>query len=277
MKTVALPCGEEVPALGLGTWRMGERAGRKDQEVRALSRGLDLGMTVIDTAEMYGSGGAERVVAEAIRGRRDAVFLVSKVLPHNASSRGTVQACEDSLRRLGTGVIDLYLLHWPGSHPLAETVAAFERLRRDGKIRHWGVSNFDTGEMERLVAVPEGDRCQTNQVLYNLARRGVEWDLLDWCGRRSMPVMAYSPLEQGRLKHGAALRRVAARHGAAPMQVALAWSMRDGRTITIPKASSLAHVEQNHAAGTITLSADDMNELDADFPPPEEKEPLDIL
>lgn len=275
MKTVAFPAGEVVPALGLGTWRMGERAAERDREVRALARGLDLGMTLVDTAEMYGDGGAERVVRDAIAGRRDEVFLVSKVLPYNASAAGTVKACENSLRRLGTEVIDLYLLHWPGRHRLEETVTGFERLRRDGKIRFWGVSNFDTAGMDRLAAV-SGD-CQTNQILYNPARRGVEWDLLAWCARRSMPVMAYSPLEQGRLDPGGVLGRVAGRHGATPMQVALAWCMRDGRTIVIPKASSMRHVEENRAADAIVLTDADLAELDAGFPPPRGPEPLDIL
>lgn len=276
MRTVELPCGEAVPALGLGTWRMGERGGDPAREARALSRGLDLGMALVDTAEMYGSGGAERVVAEAIRGRRAEVFVVSKVLPQNASREGTVAACEASLGRLGVEAIDLYLLHWPGPHPLADTVAAFERLRRDGKIRHWGVSNFDAGEMDELWRVPDGRRCQTNQVLYNLSRRGVEWDLLPRCAELSMPVMAYSPLEQGRLAGKRGLAEVARRHGAEPLQVALAWTLRDG-AISIPKAASTAHVEANRAALDIELSARDLAELDRAFPPPRRKRPLEIL
>lgn len=276
MRTVELPCGEAVPALGLGTWRMGERGGDPAREARALSRGLDLGMALVDTAEMYGSGGAERVVAEAIRGRRAEVFVVSKVLPHNASREGTVAACEASLARLGVEAIDLYLLHWPGPHPLADTVTAFERLRRDGKIRHWGVSNFDAGEMDELWRVPDGRRCQTNQVLYNLSRRGVEWDLLPRCAELSMPAMAYSPLEQGRLAGKRGLAEVARRHGAEPLQVALAWTLRDG-AISIPKAASTAHVEANRAALDIELSPRDLAELDRAFPPPRRKRPLEIL
>ena len=199
VRTLALPGGEQVPVLGQGTWGMGEHRASRAAEVRALQRGLDLGLSLIDTAEMYAEGGAEEVVGEAIRDRRDGVFLVSKVYPHNASAKGTVAACERSLRRLGTDRLDLYLLHWRGAHPLAETVAAFERLQRDGKIRHWGVSNLDADEMAELAAVPGGAACASNQVLYNPSRRGIEWDLLPWCRQHGMPVMAYSPIEQGRL------------------------------------------------------------------------------
>ena len=277
MKTITLPCGETLPAMGLGTWHMGERIGDPAAEARALSKGLDLGITVIDTAEMYGRGGAERVVARAIEGRRDEVFLVSKVLPHNASGEGTIEACEKSLTRMEVEVIDLYLLHWPGRYPLADTVGAFRALQRDGKIRHWGVSNFDADEMEDLWQVPGGRDCQINQVLYNLSRRGVEWDLLPWSRDHAMPIMAYSPLEQGRLLDDKALAAVAARHGVTLAQVALAWTLREDGVMTIPKASGLSHVEDNRAAWDLVLDAADLAELDRAFPPPTGKRSLAIL
>jgi len=277
MRTVTLPDGETVPALGLGTWHMGERGADRAAEADALRCGIDLGMTLVDTAEMYGSGGAEEVVAEALRDRRDKVFLVSKVLPFNASRNGTVEACEASLARMAVETIDLYLLHWPGSYPLGETLAGFDDLKRAGKIRHWGVSNFDTAEMQGLFAEDGGDACATNQVLYNLHRRGVEYDLMPWCNARSMPVMAYSPLEQGRLTGDGGLAGVARRHGVTEMQAALAWVLdRDG-VIAIPKAARLEHVRQNRAALDIRLTADDRAALDAAFPPPLAKRPLDIL
>ena len=198
-KLVTLPSGESVPSMGLGTWHMGERIGNPKTEVDALIRGLDLGATLIDTAEMYARGGAERVVGNAIKGRRDNVFIVSKIVPHNASFDGTIRACENSLQRMEIESIDLYLLHWPGNHPLESTVSAFEQLKTDGKIKHWGVSNFDTSDMQELYGIPEGKNCQINQVLYNLSRRGIEWDLLPWCRSMGLPIMAYSPIEQGRL------------------------------------------------------------------------------
>ena len=268
MKTVTLPCGETVPAMGLGTWHMGERIGDPATEAKALSHGLDLGITVIDTAEMYGRGGAERVVARAIEGRRDEVFLVSKVLPHNASAKGTIEACEKSLTRMGVETMDLYLLHWPGRYPLADTVGAFQTLQRQGKIRHWGVSNFDADEMEALWRVPGGDGCQINQVLYNLSRRGVDWDLLPWSRAHAMPIMAYSPLEQGRLLDNKTLARIAARREVTAAQVALAWTLREAGVMTIPKASGIGHVEQNRAAWDLALEPEDLAELDKDFPPP---------
>jgi len=272
-----LPGGESVPALGLGTWHMGERGSDRAAEADALRCGIDLGMTLIDTAEMYASGGAEQVVREAIRGRRDQVFLVSKVLPFNADRNGTVEACEASLARLEVETIDLYLLHWPGSYPLAETLAGFEDLRRAGKIRYWGVSNFDAAEMSALTALPGGPACATNQVLYNLARRGIEFDLLPWCAARSMPVMAYSPLEQGRLAGNRTLAEVARRHGVTEMQAALAWVLgRDG-VIAIPKAARIDHVRQNRAALDLKLTAEDRAGLDKAFPPPRAKRPLEIL
>ncbi|QDC01894.1 aldo/keto reductase [Mesorhizobium sp. 8] len=277
MKTTTLPSGEAVPTLGLGTWRMGEDKSRFSDEVAALRLGLDLGVTLIDTAEMYGSGGSERVVGEAVAGRRDAVFIVSKVLPSNASRRGTVAACERSLKNLSTDRIDLYLLHWMGSVPLSETVEALEALKRDGKIRHWGVSNLDADEMEDLAGLPAGNRCQTDQVLYNLSRRGPEFDLLPWCRQRSMPVMAYSPVEQGRLARNARLDAVAARHGASAAQVALAWVLAQDGIIAIPKAVQPEHVRQNVAALDIALSADDLADLDRAFPPPGRKSPLEMI
>ncbi|THF58879.1 aldo/keto reductase [Ollibium composti] len=277
MKTTTLPSGEAVPTLGLGTWRMGEDKSRFSDEVAALRLGLDLGVTLIDTAEMYGSGGSERVVGEAVAGRRDAVFIVSKVLPSNASRRGTVAACERSLKNLSTDRIDLYLLHWMGSVPLSETVEALEALKRDGKIRHWGVSNLDADEMEDLAGLPAGNRCQTDQVLYNLSRRGPEFDLLPWCRQRSMPVMAYSPVEQGRLARNARLDAVAARHGASAAQIALAWVLAQDGIIAIPKAVQPEHVRQNVAALDIALSADDLADLDRAFPPPGRKSPLEMI
>ena len=277
MRQVALAGGETVPVMGLGTWAMGERAAERAQEVAALRRGIELGMTLIDTAEMYAEGGAEEVVADAVAGQRDAVFLVSKVYPHNASKEGTVQACERSLRRLKTDRIDLYLLHWRGSHPLAETVAAFEGLREAGKIRHWGVSNLDAAEMAELADVPGGKGCAADQVLYNLTRRGPEFDLLPWCEAHQVAVMAYSPIEQGRLPRHAALDEVAGRHGVDRFQVALAWVIRGPGVIAIPKASNTAHVEANRKAADLALSAEDLAVLDQAFAPPTRKRPLAML
>lgn len=276
MRTVTLPDGETVPALGLGTWYMGDRGSDHAAEADALRLGLDLGMTLIDTAEMYANGGAERLVGDALTGRRDDAFVVSKVLPHNASRQGTVTACEESLSRMGTETIDLYLLHWPGPHPLKDTIAAFEELRQAGKIRHWGVSNFDTDEMEDLVAAG-GAACATDQILYNLTRRGPEFDLLPWCAERRMPVMAYSPLEQGRLSGDRTLARIAARHHVSPMQVALAWVLRREGVIAIPKASNPSHVRENRAALDLRLTEQDLADLDGAFSPPRRKQPLEIL
>ncbi|GAB2838001.1 aldo/keto reductase [Lentzea nigeriaca] len=270
--TVTLPSGETIPALGMGTWMMAESASRRAAEIAALRAGLDLGLTLIDTAEMYGSGAAESLVGEAVRGRRDEVFLVSKVLPSNASTAGTVRACEASLRRLGTDRLDLYLLHWRGSVPLARTVDAFERLREAGKIRHWGVSNFDVADMRELPGF-----CQTNQILYNLSRRGPEHDLLPWHASAGMPIMAYSPVEQGRLLDSPALAEVARRHDATPAQVALAWVLRLPHVNAIPKAGTVEHVEENAAALSLRLSSEDLAELDRAFPPPSGPEPLAML
>jgi diketogulonate reductase-like aldo/keto reductase len=266
-----------VPVLGQGTWHLAEDPRRRDAEVAALRVGLDLGLTLVDTAEMYADGAAEELVAEAIAGRRDEVFLVSKVLPQHATRRGTLVACERSLRRLKTDWLDLYLLHWRGSVPLEETLDAFGLLVIEGKIRHWGVSNFDIGDMEEVVALPGGSRVATDQVLYNLTRRGIEWDLLPWCERRDIPIMAYSPIEQGRLLGHPALKRVADRHDATPAQVALAWVLRWDRIVAIPKAGTPAHVRENASALDIELDAQDLEALDHAFPPPTRKVPLEML
>ena len=276
MKTVTLPGGETVPALGLGTWHMGERGSDRKAEADALRLGIDLGMTLIDTAEMYASGGSEEVVGDAIAGRRDGLFIVSKVLPFNADHAGTVAACEASLTRMGIETIDLYLLHWPGSSPLEETFGAFEQLRRDGKIRHWGVSNFDADEMAEVDVAGRG-ACATNQILYNLTRRGPEFDLLPWCADKGMPVMAYSPLEQGRLAGDPTLGSIAARHGVSDLTVALAWVLRRDGVIAIPKAAQDAHVRANAAALDLALDDADLTALDAAFPAPKAKTPLEIL
>jgi len=278
MRCLRLPGGdEEVPVLGLGTWGMGEARGRDIDMVAALRLGLDLGMTLVDTAEMYGEGGAEEVVGKAIAGRRDEVFLVSKVYPHNATRRGTAAACERSLKRLGTDRLDLYLLHWRGDVPLAETIEAFAALRRDGKIRRWGVSNFGMADMGELWALPGGTECAANQVLYNLSRRGIEWDLLPWCRERRVPVMAYSPLEQGRLLRQRALGKVAARRGVATAQVALAWLLARPPVIVIPKAGDLSHVRENRAALDLALAHEELAELDRAFAPPNHAKPLEML
>jgi len=278
MRQVRLPNGTAVPALGQGTWYMGERGDARQAEVAALRLGIDLGLTLIDTAEMYADGGAEAVVGEAIAGRRDQIFLVSKVFPHNASLRGTPAACERSLRRLNTDVIDLYLLHWRGDVPLAETVAALEALRYSGKIRHWGVSNFDLDDMQALLAVPGGGHCAVNQVLYNPEHRGIEFDLLPWLAAKAIPLMAYSPVGQGgRLLRAPALRAVAARHAVSPAQIALAWGLRQPGLISIPKASHPAHVRENAAALGLALTGQDLAELDATFPPPTRKRALAML
>jgi diketogulonate reductase-like aldo/keto reductase len=277
IRTTTLPSGEAIQVLGQGTWKMGEDSRRRAGEVNALKLGLDLGMTLIDTAEMYASGGAEEVVAEAIAGRRDELFLVSKVLPSNASRSGVARACESSLKRLRTDRIDLYLLHWPGSVPLSETVEAFEALKKAGKIRHWGVSNFDTDEMEELTGLRSGGNVQTNQVLYNLSRRGPEFDLAPWSRQRGIPLMAYSPVEQGALARNARLEAIAARHNATAAQIALAWVMAQPGVIAIPKASSQDHVRQNVAALDIKLTAEDFTELDRAFPPPTRKRGLEMI
>ena len=266
-----------MPALGLGTWKMGEKKASAPRESAALSLGFDLGMTLVDTAEMYGDGGAEEVVARAIAGRRNRVFVVSKVYPHNAGRKSAVTACERSLARLGTDRLDLYLLHWRGRIPLAETVEAFERLRDAGKIVRWGVSNFDTSDMRELFALPEGRRCATNQVLYHLAERGIEWDLLPWLAERRIPVMAYSPLGQGALLRRPKLVALARRVRATPAQVALRWLLRSPGIIAIPESADLAHVRDNRAAISVPLDPAMLREIDAAFPPPDGPTPLGML
>ncbi|MCT9124035.1 aldo/keto reductase [Cupriavidus gilardii] len=277
MKDVLLPCGERVPALGMGTWNIGDDRARRAQEIATLRLGLDLGLRLIDTAEMYGEGLSEELVGEAIAGRRDEVFLVTKVYPHNAGRRDAVAACERSLRRLRTDRIDLYLLHWRGGVPLAETMEAFVALQQAGKIRHFGVSNLDLDDMRELWKVPGGDRVQTNQLLYNLGRRGIEWDLLPWLRERGVPVMAYSPIEQARLLRHAGLKAFAARHGIAPAQAALAWLLSRENVIAIPKTGRRDALRENAAALSIALDDAQLAELDALFPPPRGPRPLEML
>jgi diketogulonate reductase-like aldo/keto reductase len=277
MRHVKLPGGDAVPVLGLGTWGMGEAGSSGPDMVASLTLGIELGMTLVDTAEMYGEGGAEEVVGKAIAGRRNAVFIVSKIYPHNATRRGTIAACERSLKRLGTDRIDLYLLHWRGEVPLAETLDAFVALQRSGKIRHYGVSNFDLGDMEEWLRLAGGAATATDQVLYNLGRRGIEWELLPWLRRHGIPIMAYSPIEQGRLLRKRALATIAWRRGATPAQVALAWLIRQKGVVAIPKAGRADHVRENHGALALELAPDDLAELEAAFPPPREAEPLAML
>ena len=276
MKTVKLPKGGYVGALGQGTWGMGERRETRAAEIAALRRGVERGMTLVDTAEMYGEGATETLVGEALAGLRDRVFLVSKAYPDNASRTRLPKACEASLRRLATDHLDLYLLHWRGRVPLAETVEAMERLVAAGKIRHWGVSNFDTGDMDELIAAG-GAACATDQILYNLSRRGPEFDLLPRLDARHIPSMAYSPVEQGRLLRHAGLTAVAKARGATPAQIALAWILRRGDTIAIPKAGSVAHVDDNAAAAALKLTAAEIAALDEDFPPPRRRIALEML
>ena len=277
MRVAFLPSGESVSALGLGTWMMGERPDRRTDEIAALNLALDLGMNVVDTAEMYGNGGAEKLIAKAVGHRRGEMFLVSKVLPQHATRAGTVAACNASLKRLNTNHLDLYLLHWRGSVPLEDTLAGFDDLTKAGKVRHWGVSNFDVDDMEELIALPGGTNLQTNQVLYNLTRRGIEFDFMPWCRKRRIPTMAYSPIEQGRLLKNARLKSIAARHGATPAQIALAWVLRQDGVIAIPKAGTPDHVRENAAAADITLTPQDLTDLDSAFPAPRKKVPLELL
>src|SRR6266481_3811263 len=266
LQAVTLRSGEQVPALGQGTWHMGENRRRTAEEAAALRVGIDLGMTLIDTAEMYGSGGAEEMVARAAEGRRDQLFIVSKVYPHNASRAGVVAACERSLKRLATDRIDLYLLHWRGSIPLAETLEGFQRLERDGKIRHHGVSNFDRADMAEWFGLRGGETVAADQVLYNLSRRGPEWDLVPWCRERGIAIMAYTPLGQGRMHGNPALAEIARRGGATPSQIALAWLLREEGTIVIPKASRPEHVRENRGALDIALTEEDLTALYRAFP-----------
>jgi diketogulonate reductase-like aldo/keto reductase len=276
-RTVALPSGECVPALGQGTWRMGEDRAARAEELATLRLGLDLGFTLIDTAEMYGEGEAEKLIGEALAGRRDDAFLVSKVYPHNASRQGAVAACERSLKRLRTDRIDLYLLHWRGSVPLAETMEAFMALRQAGKIRHYGVSNLDLADMQELWPLPGGRDTQANQLLYNLTRRGIEWDLLPWLRRQHVPVMAYSPLEQARLVRDPKLAGFARRHGMTPAQAALAWLLAAGDIIVIPKSGRRERLKENAGALDVSLTAAQLAELDRLYPPPAGPHPLAML
>jgi diketogulonate reductase-like aldo/keto reductase len=261
----------------MGTWQMGEHARHRQGELAALRHGLDLGLSLIDTAEMYGEGGAEAMIGEAIVQRRSEVFLVSKVYPHNASQRGTIAACERSLKRLQTDYLDLYLLHWRGSVPLAETLTAFQALQQAGKIRAYGVSNFDTHDMEAASPLNGGDAIATNQVLYNLTRRGIERDLLPWCRQHKLPLMAYSPIEQGRLLHDQTLTTIAQARGVTAAQVAIAWLWHQDNVIVIPKASRIEHVEQNYAALDLKLSVEELSTLEAAFPAPTQAVPLEML
>ena len=277
LPTIALRSGAAMPVLGLGTWRMGERRDRREREIVAVKAGIDLGVTLIDTAEMYGEGEAEKIVGEAIAGRRERMFLVSKVYPHNASRRGAVAACKRSLKRLGTDHLDLYLLHWRGDVPLAETVGAFQALQADGNIRAWGVSNFDSSDIEELLALRGGDDCAANQVLYNLGARGVEWDLVPLCRGAGIALMAYSPLDQGRLLRERALQTIAAKIGATPAQVALAWLLQQRDVAVIPKAADVAHVHDNLSAARLHLDRAACEELDHTFPPPRRATSLRVL
>lgn len=278
IKTLPLPSGRAIPILGQGTWRMGENRSERDAEIAALRLGLDLGITLIDTAEMYGEGGAELIVGEAIAGRRDEVFLVSKIYPHHACHEGTKEACERSLKRLKTDRLDLYLLHWRESIPLEETVSAFLKLKADGKILNFGVSNFDLSDMEDWARIPGGEQVATNQVYYNLEHRGIEFDLMPWCKQRRIPIMSYSPLKSsGDDKHALltkpALKRIAKAHNATTAQIALAWLLHMG-VVVIPKAVKPDHVRENRAVCDIRLTSEDLKVLDKAFPPPSHKMPL---
>jgi diketogulonate reductase-like aldo/keto reductase len=275
--SITLPDGITVPSLGFGTWMMGEARAQAQAEVEAIRLALDLGMTVIDTAEMYGDGGAERIVGEALRDRREDAFLVSKVLPWNASFDGTIAACSRSLDRLGTDYLDLYLLHWRGEHPLEDTVAAMEELKQAGRIRAWGVSNFDVEDMEELFSVADGANCAVNQVLYNLSRRGIEFDLLPWCHEQAIPIMAYSPIEQGRILHHPELIHVAKAYQATPAQIALAFLLERDGVIPIPKTANLRRLQENRDAVDLDISDEDWARLDAAFPPPDRKIPLEMI
>jgi len=276
MRTITLKTGEKVPVLGLGTWRMGERKSDRAAELTAVKLGLELGVRLIDTAEMYGEGGAEEIVGEAIAGKRDSIYLVSKVYPHNASRKGTIAACERSLKRLKTDRLDLYLLHWRGSYPLAETVEAFTTLLKDGKIRRWGVSNFDSEDMRELEDQTGGAACASNQVLYHLGSRGIEWELIPYCRRTEVMVMAYSPLGQGPLLRKPALAALASKHGVTPAAIALAFVLRQPGVVTIPKAVNPEHVRANLKAIDVSLDAEDLKALDAAFPPPKRAAPLQM-
>lgn len=277
MPTITLPSGDQIPVLGQGTWHLAENPARRHSEMDALRRGLDIGMSLIDTAEMYAGGDAEILVSEAIAGRRDQVFLVSKVLPHHATREGTVRACHDSLRRLNTDRIDLYLLHWRGPVPLGETVEAFLGLQTGGLIRNWGVSNFDVADLQELTSLPGGPEVATDQVLYNLSRRAPEFELFPLCRELGIPIMAYSPIEQGRILGNRVLRDIAARHDASPAQIALAWVLRLDGVCAIPRSSRPEHAYENRAALEISLDRDELATLDQVFPPPLHAQPLEML
>lgn len=260
--------GRKVIPIGQGTWKMGKR---RNEEIQALRRGVELGMALIDTAEMYGN---EDLVGKAVRSCRDDVFLVSKVLPDNAGYDGTKLACERSLRRLGTDYIDLYLLHWRGHYPFAETVRAMVELQQEGKIASWGMSNLDVLDMEKIVSLPHGEDCAADQVLYNLKERGIEYDLMPWCENHQIPIMAYTPFGEGNLRNHEVLQEIAVRHGATSSQVMLAWIMRTPNVVAIPKASNVAHVEENARSLNINLTEDDLREIDKAFPAPKKRIPL---
>jgi diketogulonate reductase-like aldo/keto reductase len=277
MKTVTFPSGERVPALGQGTWNIGDSRAARAAEIATLRRGIDLGLTLIDTAEMYGDGRSEQLVAEAIAGRRDEVFIVSKVLPNHASRRGMTAACERSLKHLNTDRIDLYLLHWRGGVPFAETLEALTALQRAGKIRHYGVSNLDLAETKEWWRAAGGEATATNQLLYNLSRRGIEWDLLPWLRERRVPVMAYSPLEQARLFKNAKFAALAKASSITPAQLALAWLLAQDGVMVIPKCSSVRRVEENAVARDIQLTDAQLAELDKIFPPPRGAQVLEML
>jgi diketogulonate reductase-like aldo/keto reductase len=276
VRTTKLPSGDVIPILGQGTWHLGEDRNRRASEIAALRLGLDLGLTLIDTAEMYGNGAAEILIGEAISRRRNEAFLVSKVLPQHATLQGTLAACEASLKRMATEWLDLYLLHWRGQVPLAETIEAFERLMASGKIRNWGVSNFDVDDMLEVAALPGGNAVATDQVLYNLAHRGIEFDLLIWCKKFGIPIMAYSPIEQGGLLGHPTLRATAVKHLATPAQIALAWVVRWGDVCAIAQMGKPEHVTENRAALNLRLDAEDLAALDLAFPPPSRKVPLAV-
>jgi diketogulonate reductase-like aldo/keto reductase len=277
LPTVTLPDGEAIPKLGQGTWEMGERPNARRAEIAALREGVDLGMTLIDTAEMYGDGESEKLIAEALGDRRDELFIVSKVYPHNGTQRGVQAACERSLKRLKTDRIDMYLLHWRGGEDLQGVVAGFESLRRDGKIRHWGVSNFDVDDLEELFSIPGGEGCATDQVLFNVARRGPEFDLLPFLRGRGMPLMAYSPVDHACLPAGGVLQDIASARGVSSFQIALAWVLQQDGVLAIPKAADIAHLRQNFAALEIVLSAEEVARVDAEFSPPRRKRALEML
>jgi diketogulonate reductase-like aldo/keto reductase len=277
MRTVALPTGEKVSALGMGTWRMGENIAMRAEEIETLRLGLELGVTLIDTAEMYGEGRTEELVGEALHQSRDQAFIVSKVYPHNASRSGIMAACERSLRRLCTDRIDLYLLHWRGSVPLEETLEGFTTLQGESKIRYYGVSNFDVDDMEELWRVPGGSSTAANQVLYNLRHRGIEWDLLPWLRERRIPIMAYSPIEEGRLTRDKALAAFARRLDMTPAQAALAWLLANNDVVVIPKTGKRSRLQENLRALNHELTPDQLLELDRFFPPPSRHQPLEMI